>query len=84
MKKGRTLLRVLRAQQEPKISQSQLARRVEALLPNGRTMSAGRYWQIERAEGTPPRDDEKIAIASALNVTVSDIAWPEQETAKAS
>lgn len=77
MKKGLSLLRVLRAQQEPKVTQSQLARAAERLLPNGRTMSPQRYWQIENGEGSEPSIDERRAVAAALGVSVSDIAWPE-------
>jgi transcriptional regulator with XRE-family HTH domain len=84
MKKDRSLLRVLRAQQEPKVTQSQLARRAEGFLPKGRTMSPQRYWQIENGEGALPDADEQAAIAAALAVKVSDIAWPEFAKAQAS
>lgn len=83
MKKGR-LLRALRAEQEPKVSQSQLARKAEGLLPKGHTMSRQRYWQIETGEGSEPSLDEKGAVAAALGVKVSDISWPEFAKAKAS
>lgn len=71
------LLRVLRAAQEPKLTQSQLARRAEGKLPRGRTMSPQRYWQIENGEGSEPDEDEKSAVAAALGVKVSDVAWPD-------
>lgn len=77
MKKGRSLLRVLRAQQEPKkASQSQTARKAGIAL--------FRYWQIENGEGSEPSKDERAAVAAALGVTVSDIAWPEFHKAQAS
>lgn len=78
MKKGATLLRVLRAQQEPKISQSQLAAVAQRHLPKGRTMSAARYWQIENGEGADPSKDEQAAIAAALHVSVHAVAWPNR------
>jgi DNA-binding XRE family transcriptional regulator len=77
MKKGRLLLRVLRAAQEPKVTQAQLARKAG--------IGSFRIWQIENAEGPDVTPDEKSAVAAALNVKVSDIAWPEsQRAAKAS
>lgn len=76
MKKERSLLRVLRAQQEPKVSQRQLA------LKAG--LSPARYWQIESGEGSEPHQNERAAVAAALGVKVSDIAWPEFAKAKAS
>lgn len=74
--RGRRLLRVVRAEQEPKITQSQLARKAG--------LSAARYWQIENGEGSDPSPDEMNAVAAALNVKVSDIAWPNIEAARAS
>ena len=68
MKRDRSLLRVLRAQQEPKMSQRQLA------LKAG--LSPSRYWQIESGEGSEPSRDEKDAVAAALGVKAADIAWP--------
>jgi hypothetical protein len=40
-------------------------------------MGIFRYWQIENGEGLPVSPDEKSAIAAALDVKVSDIAWPD-------
>lgn len=84
MKKGRSLLRVLRAQQEPKVTQVQLARMAESRLPQGQTMSPARYWQIENGEGSEPSVDEKVAVAAALGVKPSDVAWPEMFKVRAS
>lgn len=78
------LLRVLRAQQEPKLTQSHVAKLAQARLPKGQTMSMQRYWQIEHGDGSEPSPDEKSAVAAALGVKVSDIAWPEFAKAKAS
>jgi transcriptional regulator with XRE-family HTH domain len=77
MVKGRRLLRVLRAEQEPKLTQAQLSVRAERLLPNGKTMSRSRYAQIEAGEGSEPSPAERAAVAAALGVKVSDIQWPE-------
>ena len=47
-------------------------------------MSQTRYWQIENGEGAAaPSFAEKRAIASALGVAVSAIAWPEREEKEA-
>lgn len=75
MKKGRTLLRVLRAEQD--VTQEKLARKAG--------ISAARYWQIENGYRHPATTDEQKAVAAALNVKASDIAWPEfEKAAKAS
>lgn len=66
MKKGRRLLRVLRAEQD--VTQSHVARKAG--------ISRSRYWQIEVGEGSVPRDEERSAVAAALGVRVSDIEWP--------
>ena len=71
MKKDRALLRVLRAAHEPKITQSQLARRAG--------LSAARYWQIENGEGSDPSESERAAVASALGVKVAEVAWPTRD-----
>lgn len=63
------LLRVLRAGHEPRLTQSQVA-----LLAG---ISAARYWQIENGEGSEPSEDERRAVAAALGVKVSEVAWPE-------
>lgn len=68
MKKGRSLLRVLRVQQQPKMSQSRVAKRAG--------MGLFRYWQIENGEGPEPSDKEMSAVAAVLGVSVSDVAWP--------
>ena len=48
-------------------------------------MSQTRYWQIENGEGAAaPSFGEKRAIASALGVAVSAIAWPERDQQAAS
>lgn len=74
MRKGQLLLRAWRAVQEPKVTQSQLARR------SG--MALFRYWQIENGEGPPVTPQEKAAIAEALSIRVSDVAWPDTSTAE--
>lgn len=74
MGRTRMLLRVLRAAQEPRITQQQLA------LKAGITPS--RYWQIESGEGLEPKPDEQSAVAAALGVKVSDIAWPDYARAR--
>lgn len=74
--KKRMLLRALRACQEPKVSQSQLARKAG--------IASFRYWQIENGDGPDVTRDEQDAIAVALGVKVSDIAWPHIVAAKAS
>lgn len=76
MKKGRRLLRGVRADKEPKVTQSQVARTAG--------MSEVRYWQIENGERHPATPEEQDAIAKALGVKVSDIAWPVTAKAKAS
>lgn len=82
MKKGQRLLRAVRAGQEPKVSQAKLAQLVAARL--NRAFSSARYWQIENGYGAEPSPDERAAVAAALGVKVSDIAWPEFQKAKAS
>lgn len=76
MKRARSLLRVVRAAQEPKVTQSRVARKAG--------LSVSRYWQIENGEGSDPSDAERTAIATALGVQASEIAWPEAEKAQAS
>lgn len=68
MKRGMRL-RTLRADQEPEVTQRQIARQAG--------MNLTRYWQIENGEGMPPSDNEKKAVAAALGVRVADIIWPE-------
>lgn len=77
MRKTRTLLRVLRAAHEPRITQIQMARLAGI-------SSGARYWQIEHGEGNPPTEAERAAVAAVLGVSVNDIAWPEFQKAKAS
>lgn len=72
--KGPLKLRVLRAEHD--LTQAKLARRAR--------LNVTRYWQIENGEGLPPTDDERFAIATALDVKVTEIAWPEREKARAS
>ena len=67
MGKGQRRLRVLRAEQD--VTQSQVARR------SG--VSQARYWQIENGEGPAPRPEERAAVAEALGVRPTDIAWPD-------
>lgn len=74
MGKGRSLLRVLRASQEPKATQLHIARRAG--------LSPARYWQIENGEGSEPDADERAAVAAALGVKVSEIAWPDRSVAR--
>lgn len=76
MKRDRLRLRAVRAAHEPKISQSQLAGKAG--------MGLFRYWQIENGEGPEPSDTERADIARALEVKVSEIAWPETARAQAS
>jgi transposase-like protein len=73
MKKQRRLLRlrVVRAAHEPKLSQSQVARRAG--------MGTFRYWQIENGEGPAVTDTEKRVIADVLGVRVAEIEWPDAE-----
>jgi DNA-binding XRE family transcriptional regulator len=76
MGKGQRLLRVLRAEQEPNgITQGDLAKLVG--------MHRLRYRSIEHGE-IDPTDDERSAIAWALHVKPSDIAWPACARARAS
>ena len=58
------------------ISQAELARRAG--------MALFRYWQIENGEGPELNVDEQAAVAAALGVKVSEIAWPEFAKAQAS
>lgn len=69
------VLRAVRASLQPKVSQSQLARKAG--------MGLYRYWQIENGEGPSPNSDEKDAVAAALDVKASEIAWPEVAKVKA-
>lgn len=69
--KKRSLLRVLRAAHQPKVSQSQIARKAG--------MALYRYWQIENGDGPVATDAEKSAVAAALNAKVSDIDWPHAQ-----
>lgn len=80
--KSRWLLRALRANQQPKLSQRQLAQRVATRL--NRSFSEPRYWQIENGYGNPASQDERAAIAAELNVKPSAIDWPALEGARAS
>lgn len=75
MKKERRPLHVIRASQ--RVTQDRLMLKVGTLLPEGRTMSQARYSQIENGVGKPPDKDEKDAVAAALDLAVSEIAWPE-------
>ena len=74
MKEPAKLLRVLRAEHD--ITQMKLARKAR--------LHVTRYWQIENGEGLPPTDDERQAVADALDVKVTAIAWPEFEKERAS
>lgn len=74
--KTRFPLRAVRAAKNPKLSQSKAARLAG--------MGSYRYWQIENGDGPEPTKDERAAIAVALGVKVSDIAWPEFTRAQAS
>jgi DNA-binding XRE family transcriptional regulator len=67
MGKGKALLRVLRASHEPSLTQTTLARKAG--------LKRLRYWAIENGE-VEPNADEMEAIAVALNVKRSEIAWP--------
>lgn len=75
MAKTRMRLRTWRADRS--VTQAQLVMRIAKLLPAGRTMGQSRYSQIENGEANPPDDIEKTAVASALDVRVSDIDWPD-------
>jgi len=74
MKQRLLRLRVARAAHEPKVSQMYVARTAG--------MGTFRYWQIENGEGPAPSRAEKIAVAAALNLQVSDIDWPVIRTAQ--
>lgn len=76
MKGARRRLRAIRADQEPKVSQSQVARKAK--------LGTFRYWQIENGEGPEVTKDEREAVAAALGVKVSDVAWPEGAEVRAS
>lgn len=76
MKKGRLLLRAIRASQQPKVTQDRVARMAG--------MGAFRYWQIESGEGPDVTKEEREAVAAALGVKVSDVEWPEPAKVKAS
>lgn len=71
MARERVRLRAARAALEPKRSQSQIAKTAG--------MGLYRYWQIENGEGQSPSDDEMNAVAAALGVKRSDIAWPSDQ-----
>jgi DNA-binding XRE family transcriptional regulator len=72
--KRRTLLRAARAAKQPKVTQAQLARKAG--------IGSFRIWQIENGEGQPVSDDEKDAVAAALDLRVSDIDWPSDSSAR--
>ena len=72
--KKRTLLRAARAAKQPKVTQSQLARKAG--------LGSFRMWQIENGEGPAVTDDEKDAVAAALDLRVSDIEWPDDGSAR--
>lgn len=72
MKKGRTSLRVLRAERDA----------TQALVARLAGLSATRYWQIENGERHPPTPKERAAIASALEIGETSIAWPEPSEAR--
>ena len=76
MKQGRLRLGALRANRQPKLSQSQVARQAG--------MGLHRYWQIENGEGPASTADERKAVAAALDVKTVDIEWPEHLVVKAS
>jgi len=67
----RTLLRVLRAAETPRVTQMKLARQAG--------IGSFRYWQIENGMGAAPTEVERQAIARVLGVNVGAIAWPTQE-----
>ena len=69
--KRRSLLRVLRAAQQPKLTQYEIARAAN--------IGQARYWQIENGYGPEPRESEKASLAVVLGVKPDDIAWPERE-----
>ncbi len=58
---------MLRAQQEPKLTQSRLAFQAG--------IGRARYAQIEVGDAVPSEAD-RAAIADVLGVSVNDIAWP--------
>lgn len=70
-------LRTWRAERD--ITQSQIVSRIGQLLPEGRTMSGTRYWQIENGEGAEPDREERTAVAAALDVRLTDIEWPARQ-----
>lgn len=40
-------------------------------------MGTFRYWQIENGEGPAATADEKRAVATVLDVPVSQVDWPD-------
>lgn len=76
------LLRGIRGNQTPKMTQRRMAMRIAAVL--GRSFSEARYWQIENGAGAEPSHDERKAIAAVLRCKVSDISWPVVEQSIAS
>jgi transcriptional regulator with XRE-family HTH domain len=76
MVKGRLPLGALRAMQEKKVSQSQVAKKAG--------LGTFRYWQIENGEGPDITKDERDAVAAALGVKPSEIAWPDGLKVRAS
>jgi len=72
MARARKLLRVLRAEREPRLTQAALAKQAR--------LHRLRYWAIERGQfiATPL---ERLAIAHVLGVPVNSIAWPERPSA---
>lgn len=69
LRKKATRLKVLRADAD--LTQIDVARRAG--------MNVTRYWQIEKGYGNPATKPEREAVAAALSVKVSEIAWPELE-----
>jgi len=72
-------MRLRTARIDNDLTQDRLVMRVAKHLPKGRTMSQARYSQIENGVGAPPDDDEQAAVAAAIGVKVTEIAWPDRE-----
>jgi len=75
MKTGRLPLQAHRAMQRPKRSQGKVAKAAG--------LQYWRYWQIENGEGPQPTKHERDAVAAALGVKVSEIAWASAEAKSA-
>lgn len=74
MLRNKSRLKVLRALAD--VTQLDVARHAG--------LSPKRYWEIENGYGNPASKDERDAVALALGVSQSAVAWPEIPQVKAS